>query len=241
MDEDKDILLDLDGMVVDLEGEIIRRHNDRHGTSCAKVDVQYDDDGEGKLPDLEGNLHVLADWLHEPNMFRRLSPLPGAQDAVDALQQMGNLYIASSPSRNDDSASDKIRWVKEYLGLDRKKVILLKPKWLLRGKVFLEDWPNNLRKFRKTNPTAFLGTIAYPHNEKVKELVNVRAEGHLDTLVAWQRIVSAVDKFLSAPSGSDVTYRRGVADGRWRHPPAELSADYLKGYRDGLEEPDHTL
>lgn len=194
--DERIIFLDLDGMAVDLEARIIQKHNDRNGTNYTKKDVVYDEDGEGSLPDIERKPAVLANWLDHNGMFRDLSPLDGAVEAIEDLKQIGSVYIASSPSRNDDSASDKVRWVREYLNIDRKKICLLKAKWLLRGDAFFEDWPNNLIKFRKTNPTAFLGTIAYPHNERVKDIVNVRAHDFLNTRQAWGSLVRGVEEFF---------------------------------------------
>lgn len=194
--DDRLIFLDLDGMAADLYGKFLEMHNLRHGTSYTKEDVEHRENGEGLL-DATGNFILCEDYLHEDRVFENLDPIKGAPEAVKHLQTMGKLYIASAPSRNPDSASDKIRWVTSRLGVDRKRIMLLKDKYLLRGDVFLDDFSPNVINFRRTNPTAFIGTIAYSHNAGIKDIVNVRADDYLDTEKAWATLVNAVDKHLT--------------------------------------------
>jgi hypothetical protein len=39
-----------------------------------------------------------------------------------------------------------------------------------------------------------------------------------------------------ASSNEERTYKRGKADGRFGHPPAEATESYLRGYSDGLQQ-----
>ncbi len=193
--EEAEIFLDLDGMAADLYAKFLELHNAKHGTTYVKADIQHRDIGEGLL-DAQGNFILCEDYLHEDRVFENLEPIKGAPEAVKELQKMGKLYIASAPSRNADSASDKIRWVTARLGVSRKRIMLLKDKFLLRGKVFLDDFSHNIVEFRRTNPDAFIGTIAYTHNVGIQNIVNVRADDYLDTEKAWATLVDSVDKYL---------------------------------------------
>ena len=68
-----------------------------------------------------------ADRLDEvPGIFSRMKPLLGAVDAYKQLVVEFDTYILStSPWENPSAWSDKLIWVKEYLGeLAHKRVIL---------------------------------------------------------------------------------------------------------------------
>jgi hypothetical protein len=83
-----------------------------------------------------------------PGIFAHLDPVPGAVDAVDALKDDYELYIASTnPWDNDEGAREKLWWVKSWFGGSGpenpfyKHVIFTHHKELLRGDYLIDDWP----------------------------------------------------------------------------------------------------
>ena len=196
--------LDLDGMAVNLVKGLIERHyNVKHGTQIAFNDAwthfsPLDHDGK---PNPNGGRPVgdaLDHFLEHDGIFRDLEPMDGfTDDIVRELQDLVDLRIASAPSRNPDSATDKLRWVLErFPSFHRKKIILIKEKFLLRGHVWLEDWHTNIREIRETNPDAFMGAIAYPYNEDVSDLLTLRADSYKDSVTAWKQLVAGVTEFV---------------------------------------------
>lgn len=200
-----DGFLDLDGMAVNLVGRLIHFYNAHHGTEVSFEDAwqQFSPiDGPDGQPNPNGGRPVgdaLDHFLERDRVFHDLDPMPGfTDDVVRELQDMIDLRIASAPSRNPDSATDKLRWVLErFPSFHRKKIILIKEKFLLRGDVWLEDWHTNIREIRETNPHAFMGAIAYPYNEAVSNLLNVRADSFRDSVGAWKQLVTGVREFIT--------------------------------------------
>lgn len=195
-----DGFLDLDGMAVNLIARLIEFYNSLHATKVSFEEAwQHFSplDGPDGAPNPNGGRPVgdaLDHFLARDRIFHDLEPMPGFDDeVVRELQDMVDLRIASAPSRNPDSATDKLRWVLErFPSISRKKIILIKEKYLLRGQVWLEDWHTNIREIRETNPQAFLGAIAYPYNKDVSDLLTLRADSYRDSVGAWKQLVRGV-------------------------------------------------
>jgi 5'(3')-deoxyribonucleotidase len=195
--------VDLDGMAVNLIARLIEFYNATHGTQ-----VTFDTAWQHFSPiDAENGGRPVGDaldhFLVRDRVFHDLDPLPGFAEVLPELQDMCDLRIASAPSRNPDSASDKVRWVLErFPTITRKKIILIKEKFLLkddvrRGDVWLEDWHTNIREIREASPQSFVGAIAYPYNEEVSNLLNMRADSFRDTTAAWKQLVVGVRDYLA--------------------------------------------
>lgn len=188
------ILLDLDGTAVNLLAKLAELHNEAHGTHYAVWDIQYDPDGECFLHSQEGDRVYLNTYLIQDNIFEGLQLLPGAREAVEELKTLGDLYVLTAPSKNPNSAAEKLRWIQRIIDIPRKKVILAKEKSLIRGDVFFEDWPSNIRGIRYFNPNAFIASIAYPYNENMTEALI--ADDYKDTARAWMTMMNAFKKWL---------------------------------------------
>lgn len=80
-----------------------------------------------------------------PGIFSRMSPMKGAVEAMRLLDKKYDLYILStSPWNNPSAWSDKLIWVKTYLGdIFYKKLILSHHKDLLKGAYLIDDRPKH--------------------------------------------------------------------------------------------------
>ncbi len=80
-----------------------------------------------------------------PGMFSTMFPIEGAVDAFEKLSEKYDTYILSSAPWNNPSAwTDKLEWVKKYLGANaRKRLILSHHKNLNMGDYLIDDRPNN--------------------------------------------------------------------------------------------------
>ncbi len=76
-----------------------------------------------------------------PNIFGKMQPKKGAIEAVRALTQVYDVYILStSPWNNPSAWSDKLQWVKRYLGEEMyKRLILSHHKDLNHGDYLIDD------------------------------------------------------------------------------------------------------
>jgi 5'(3')-deoxyribonucleotidase len=80
-----------------------------------------------------------------PGIFSLMDPVPGAIEAFNELADLFDTYILStSPWGNDTAWSDKLNWVKKYIG-DKatKRLILSHHKNLNFGHYLIDDRPNN--------------------------------------------------------------------------------------------------
>mgnify|MGYP001450613620 CR=1 FL=1 len=105
-----------------------------------------------------------ADRLDEvPGIFSLMKPLLGAVDAYKQLVVEFDTYILStSPWENPSAWSDKLIWVKEYLGEDaRKRLILTHNKDLNIGHFLVDDrLKNGADKFK--GELLHFGTEKFP-------------------------------------------------------------------------------
>lgn len=190
------IFLDLDGTAVNLTQKIIDIHNQRFGMRCTLDDVQFElPTGETYLYGPNETVCMIGDYLVNDGIFEDLEFLPGAERAIQRLMELGDLLVLTAPSKNPNSAAEKLRWIKKRTGIDRKKVILAKEKFHLRGAAFFEDWPENLRAIRQENPDAFIGTIEYPYNATIPS-INSIAPDYKDTERAWKKLIEDFEQWL---------------------------------------------
>lgn len=80
-----------------------------------------------------------------PGIFAFMQPLPGAVEAFNALADRYEVYILSTAPWNNPSAwSDKLEWVKRYLGEKaHERLILTHHKELNRGDYLIDDREKN--------------------------------------------------------------------------------------------------
>jgi len=80
-----------------------------------------------------------------PGIFATMDPLPGAIESFIKLKKHFNVYILSTaPWENPSAWSDKISWVKKYLGKHAwKRLILTHNKHLNRGDYLVDDRKKN--------------------------------------------------------------------------------------------------
>lgn len=80
-----------------------------------------------------------------PGIFALMDPVPGAIESFNELAELFDTYILStSPWGNDTAWSDKLNWVKKYLGEKAtKRLILSHHKNLNLGHYLIDDRPNN--------------------------------------------------------------------------------------------------
>ncbi len=80
-----------------------------------------------------------------PGIFGKMKPLPGAIDAYRELAELFDTYILSTaPWENPSAWSDKLEWVKKYLGdVALKRLIISHHKELNCGDYLIDDRSKN--------------------------------------------------------------------------------------------------
>ena len=119
MRKNKVVYIDMDGVLVDIEGYIYNNF------SAEKIKKE----GIGKLIDTY------------PAIFSYAKPMDGAVEAFQKIAAEYNTYILSTaPWNNKWAWTIKRNWVEQYLGdAAYKKLILSHNKGLLRGNYLIDD------------------------------------------------------------------------------------------------------
>lgn len=119
----KILLIDMDGVLVDLDNEI--------GTWLSKNHNNYLYDMYKDNPD------------HIPGVFRFPKPIEGAIDAIHKLNESGkyDMFIATTASwENPESSTDKRYWIEKYFGkLFEKRMFVTHRKDMLVGDILIDD------------------------------------------------------------------------------------------------------
>lgn len=112
----KILYIDMDGVLVDFHSGIDRLPEE--------IRIRYKD-----------NLD------NAPGVFALMEPMPGAIEAYESLSEKFDTYILSTaPWENPSAWSDKLLWVKKYLGkVACKRLILSHHKNLLKGNFIVDD------------------------------------------------------------------------------------------------------
>ena len=141
--EEGTVYIDMDNVLVDFQSGV------------DKVDEATKRAYEGHLDDI-------------PGIFALMEPMPGAIEAVRKLTKQHDCYILTTAPWNNPSAwSDKLLWVKKYLGeLFYKRLIISHHKDLCHGDYLIDDsgW-NGTSEFE--GEWIIFGSPEYPDWESV--------------------------------------------------------------------------
>lgn len=117
----------------------------------------------------EETLIEYEDRLDEvPNIFSLMQPMPNAIESFNQLSEIFDTYVLStSPWGNDTAWSDKLKWIKKYLGETAyKRLILSHHKHLNIGDFLIDDrLKNGADKFKGEH--IHFGTNEFPDWESV--------------------------------------------------------------------------
>lgn len=135
----KILYIDLDGTLVDFQTGIDKLDEKAHNEYCE----HYDD---------------------VPGIFSLMEPMKGAVEAFNALAEKYDVYILSTAPWNNPSAwSDKLLWVKRYLGENAyKRLILSHHKNLNSGDYLIDDRPTKRGADKFDGEVIAYNSIEYP-------------------------------------------------------------------------------
>jgi 5'(3')-deoxyribonucleotidase len=186
------ILVDMDNIVVDLTQKWLDLYNRDHGDN-----VTIDDLKTWHIANHVRIKHNIHEYLYSERFFLDVEPMDGALNALKAFHDDGHhVVIVSAPSHPGNSASDKITWIREKMPwFNKRDIILGHHKHFVKGDVFIDDSPDNIRAYRAAWPDSKIMTIAYPFNRVVSQLCDVFAEDYKKSAQAWLTILDEVDKF----------------------------------------------
>lgn len=158
------VFVDLDGVIVDLLPEWLRKYwsvTGDHVEVSAVTTYDFSNLGEVKSRAL---MSVLSSDLID---FARLDPCRGAINGLRRLQRTHEVFLLSDPPTKR-AATDKLRWVGNHLGPAWvKRTVLTGYKFLLAGpgRILVDDAPHNILGWRSHGG---LGVVLdHPYNKEV--------------------------------------------------------------------------
>jgi 5'-nucleotidase len=155
------VIIDLDGVVYDWQGAFLNLYREWTGEE-PPAGCESDWDFADKLP----NRAVVNQIERGSRLWTDGNPYPGAIEAAKRLFDTTDAYIATQPGRHVETAvTGKAWWLAQRMPwLDQERVIYIKPKWLLRADVLIDDRPRNVRKWLQHNPEGVAYLVAQPWN-----------------------------------------------------------------------------
>ena len=139
----KRILVDMDGVIADFDGEFLKRWRERHPEKffipMEERTVFYVKD---QYP--EELKPLVMEILLEPTFFRDMMPIDGAKEALLEMDAMGlEVFVCTSPfSTYQNCVREKYEWAENTLGSNWvNRIILTKDKTLIKGDLLIDDKP----------------------------------------------------------------------------------------------------
>lgn len=182
------ILCDMDGVICDLHRPWIDWYNRRFTDTLSVDDIRSWEMRDVVRADARENVY---DFLQKPKLYCDLEPLPGAIEALTRLHKKHRVILVSTPSRDPQTAADKLTWVEKHLPWARRSYMLTAHKDLVRGDVFIDDAPHNLAAYYRAWPAAHLVCVDWPYNKDVHCDMRALDWQHMDQ--AWLAIEKYVD------------------------------------------------
>ncbi len=182
------ILIDMDSITCDLMEAWLGKYNEDYNDNVTIDDIKSWDTHKYVKKECGRRMYRYL----TSDLYTRLKPLPGAIDAITYLRKKHHVvWVTAAPS---GSADAKVQWIKDHFpGAKKNDVCICDQKHLVKGDIFIDDSPSNIRNYKKAWPGAKAMTIAYPYNEEVAHLTDVRAGSWKDTEAAWKAFVTSID------------------------------------------------
>jgi 5'-nucleotidase len=170
------IAVDMDEVLADALGKQLRTYNDHFGahvTPGALHGVELAD-----IVPQEHQKWVLG-MLHQPGFFADLEWIPGAQEEMERLCAVHDVFIASAATEFPTSFVDKLNWLNRHLPqVPRHRVVFCGEKSVLNVNYLIDDTPQH---FVGLNGVGLL--FDAPHNRGDK--THYRVHG-------WREVPAAI-------------------------------------------------
>lgn len=144
------ILLDVDGVLADFVGDFLRVANRISGESYAPEDVK-----EWDLSVLYPEVFrkQIFEAMNEEGFCRYLPKLPGSEEAVKMLRELGKVYAVTAPWVSSKTwCWERTNWLMRHFDFAAEDVLHVTKKHLIQGDVLIDDRDVNVAKWLLANP-----------------------------------------------------------------------------------------
>ena len=156
------VILDVDGVLLDFVGEVI------NGTRLDRASVT-EWDVFGLLDRIEPGLgEARREACDLPEFWRSLRPIPGAQGFVRNLRCTGAEIVFATAPWIGCFGWESIRRDQLQTWFDARPIDIVFTAWkeLIRGDLFIDDNPDNVRRWSRANEHGLALLYPAPYNER---------------------------------------------------------------------------
>ncbi|TPG42062.1 5' nucleotidase, NT5C type [Flavobacterium pectinovorum] len=175
----KSIAIDMDGVLADIELQLIEHYNKATGKSLSKESI------EGlSEEDAFTDRTLVREVLNADNFFRTLPVMPDAIESVRQLQENFEVFIVSAATEFPVSLAEKIAWLGEFFPFIKwENIILCGSKRIINTDYMIDDHCKNL-DYCMGKPIMFTAF----HN--VNQTHHIRANN-------WKEVVAVLNQTVS--------------------------------------------
>lgn len=157
------ILLDADGVLCDLVTPLVEEANALVNKTMFKAMGEILPDADTRLligskpitPDDVKDYDIAKAFpgltpaqfyapLYRQGFCRSLKPYPGAVEAVRRLQELGEVYCVTKPTKSPYWMAEREEWLQAVCGIPADHVIFCHRKEMIRGHIMVDDNPDFL-------------------------------------------------------------------------------------------------
>lgn len=163
------LLIDQDDVLAEYIKGVTEAFNNKHKTNFTVDDCVCWD-----LECVFGK--EILDIMHEPDLFRSLTPVPHAIEVFERLYRSGLFEMYIVTAAHPSTVEAKCQWLTEYMPFfPHNRVIVCSAKYMVKGDFLLDDGMHNITAFDECGGTAVI--FNKPHN--------IGVEGDYDRINNW--------------------------------------------------------
>ena len=136
----KRILVDMDGVLVDIYARFFELHEKETGQRLSVMDIA------GLLEaEAFANQHK---WVSAPGFFRSLPVMPGSREVLEKLNNIYKINVVSLATEFPNSLTDKQLWLQEnFPFISWNQIVFCGDKNIIKADIMIDDHLKNLDHF----------------------------------------------------------------------------------------------
>lgn len=200
MNKKLNIIVDLDGIVVDLITRWLQKYNEVYADNITVDKITKFDFDSLVKPECGTKIYDFLDY----DTFRYCDPIPGAVDALNKLNEKHFIHIVSAHSAAiPESAIAKFHWCAQYIPfIAQKKITICHQKHLIRGDMIIDD---KYQTIQQCDIDIAAATIACPWNREGEMYYDLYAKDYTTPEKCWAEILEWIDWY--AENYEEITSR----------------------------------
>lgn len=168
----KTLAIDMDGVIADVEGQLLNWYETRFGISLTRDDIKGRSEEE-----LFPEQGILREFLNTRGFFRTLPVMEGAVEALKELAIDFDIYIVSAAMEFPLSLYEKQQWLAEHFPfISWRNIIFCGDKSIIDTDFLIDDHCKNL-DFCKGKPLMFTAfhNANHTHHQRVNNWKEIPA------------------------------------------------------------------